>query len=355
LYKTAGCAACHGETGRGDGAQEQKNNDGTPTQPRDFTRGIFKGGHEPRQLYTRLLLGMPGSPMPASKDLRPVDGGDLVNFILSLSDPAARAKVEHKRTRIVARRVDGPLENTISDATWSHATPTRVVISPLWWRNYAEPDLHVAALHDGRALAVRLTWRDETRDDRPVRPQDFEDMAAVQLFKGGPEPFLGMGATDAAVDVWLWQAGWPAEPAGFADVDTTYPNMAVDLYPFERPGNGPRPHATERQPRDFLTARAAGNLRSDPARGFSGSDIRAKGFGTVTMRPRLSQAVSAAGKWADGRWTVVLRRPLEVPADAGLPLAAGDKVSAAFAVWDGAARDRNGQKLVSIWHDLELQ
>src|SRR5262249_24058432 len=47
LYKTTGCAACHGETGKGDGAQEQKNNDGTPTRPRDFTRGIFKGGHDP--------------------------------------------------------------------------------------------------------------------------------------------------------------------------------------------------------------------------------------------------------------------------------------------------------------------
>jgi hypothetical protein len=30
-------------------------------------------------------------------------------------------------------------------------------------------------------------------------------------------------------------------------------------------------------------------------------------------------------------------------------------VSVAFALWDGAARDRNGQKLVSIWHDLTLE
>jgi hypothetical protein len=28
------------------------------------------------------------------------------------------------------------------------------------------------------------------------------------------------------------------------------------------------------------------------------------------------------------------------------------RVTIAFALWDGAARDRNGQKLVSIWHDL---
>ena len=29
--------------------------------------------------------------------------------------------------------------------------------------------------------------------------------------------------------------------------------------------------------------------------------------------------------------------------------------SIGFALWDGAARDRGGQKLVSIWHDLDLE
>jgi hypothetical protein len=33
----------------------------------------------------------------------------------------------------------------------------------------------------------------------------------------------------------------------------------------------------------------------------------------------------------------------------------GQRYSIAFAVWDGAASDRNGQKLVSIWHDLEVE
>src|SRR5262249_12282819 len=79
-----GCAACHGETGKGDGQQNQKNDDGMPTSPRDFTRGIFKGSREPRQLYARIALGMPGSPMPATANLKPAEMGDLVNFILSL-------------------------------------------------------------------------------------------------------------------------------------------------------------------------------------------------------------------------------------------------------------------------------
>jgi mono/diheme cytochrome c family protein len=350
------CAPCHGTTGKGDGAQDQRNDDGTPTRPRDFSRGIFKGGREHRQLYTRIMLGMPGSPMPSSMaNMKPSEANDLIHFVLSLSDATAQAKLEHRRTHLVARRSVSAPPDAVSDTLWQAAQPSHIVVSPLWWRDYEEPDLHVQALHDGRTLAIRLTWQDSTRNDSAVRPQDFEDMAPVQLFKGSPEPFLGMGSADQNVDVWHWRAGWRGDAAAYADVDSAYPNMAVDLYPFEKPGPGPRPHAPERQPREYITARAAGNLRSDPSLAFTGNSLGAKGFGSLTMRPRVSQLVSASGTWQDGRWTVVLRRPLEVNSDDGIRMAAGDQVSIAFAICDGAARDRNGQKLVSIWHDLRLE
>ncbi len=339
------CIACHGATGKGDGVQDQRDDNGMPTRPRDFTRGIFKGGRDPQQLYARIMIGMPGTPMPSST-FTPAETGDLVNFVLSLSDPASQANVEHRRTPLVARRAGGSFPEEVPDDAWSAAEPVHLVVSPLWWRNYAEPDLHVQALHDGQSLAVRLTWKDETHNAHAVRPQDFEDMAAVQLFRGEREPFLGMGAADRSVDVWLWHAGEPA------DVDTVYPNMAVDQYPFERPGAGPG-HPTAGQPPEFLTGRAAGNLRSDPD-APSGS-LQATGFGSLTMRPRVSQRVKVQGKWQDGRWTVVLRRPLQVDAEAGVPLSPGDRLSVAFALWDGAAGDRNGQKLVSIWHDLKVE
>jgi mono/diheme cytochrome c family protein len=350
------CAACHGKTGKGDGTQDQRDDNGMPIQPRDFTRGIFKGGRDPRQLYARIMIGIPGGPMPGSSlGLVPADAGDLINFILSLSNPASQEKVEHRRTRLLARRSSASLGEAISQEAWNAAESVHLVVSPLWWRNYAEPDLHVQALHDGQTLVLRLTWQDETRNDRVIRPQDFEDMAAVQLFKGSPEPFLGMGAAGRPVDVWLWRAGAQSGSGPFADMDTAYPNMAVDMYPFEKTGNGPRPHAPEQQPRDFLTAEAAGNQRADPAAAARAASHQATGFGSLTMRPSVSQLVKAWGEWKDGRWTVVLRRPLQVDAAAGLPLAAGDKLSIAFALWDGAAGDRNGQKLVSIWHDLELE
>jgi mono/diheme cytochrome c family protein len=346
LYRTEGCAPCHGLTGKGDGAQDQRDSNGVPIRPRDFGRGFFKGGHEPRQLYTRLLLGMPGTPMPASPRMKPTDAGDLINFVLSLSDPAQRARDEHRRVELVARRSEALLGENISEDEWNAGPGVRVVISPLWWRDFADPDLHVAARHDGKTLALRLTWRDATCNDRVTRPEDFEDMAAVQLFQGSVEPFLGMGAEQCTLDLWLWRARWqhPADSA----------SSMLDSYPFDMPIYRELTKGKEALNPDFLTARAAGNPNTNADRSASASSLAAKGFGTTTFLPRPSQLVRAASTYKDGRWTVILRRPLSVPADGGLSLASGQRYSVAFAVWDGAARDRNGQKLVSIWHDLKL-
>jgi mono/diheme cytochrome c family protein len=349
------CATCHGQTGKGDGVQEQKDSAGMPIRPRDFTRGIFKGGRERGQLYARIVLGVPGTPMPSSSNFKAAEAGDLINYILSLSDPTVSAALEHRRTRLIARRAPETLPAEVPDSLWGVIAPTPIVVSPLWWRDNDEPGLRVQAMHDGQTLAIRLSWRDETRDARAIRPQDFPDMAALQLFKGEHEPFLGMGGAGAAVDVWLWNAAAQADREEYADVETAYPHMAVDQYPFEEPTGGPGAHPTRRQPREFLTAWAAGNQRSDPGRVLPGSNLQAKGFGSLTLRPRISQVTSAHGNWKQGRWTVVLRRPLQVPSDAGLALAGGDRGSIAFALWDGAARDRDGQKLISIWHDLELE
>jgi len=349
------CASCHGETGKGDGVQEQKDSTGMPIRPRDFTRGIFKGGREREQLYARIVLGVPDTPMPAYPSLTPAEIGDLVNYILSLSDATVSAAVEHRRTRVTARRAGGTLPEEIPDSMWEAIVPTRIVVSPLWWRDFPEPGLRVQAIHDGQTLAIRLSWQDGTRNAQAVRPQDFPDMAAVQLFKGEREPFLGMGATDGSVDVWLWNAAAQADRNQYNDVDMTYPNMVVDLYPFEGPGDGPLAHATARQPKEFLTAWAAGNLRSDPTHPADATSLQAKGFGSTTMRPRTSQVVRAAGEYKDGHWSVVLRRPLQIAPDAGLSITPGDSLSMAFALWEGSVHDRNGQKLVSIWHDLIVE
>jgi mono/diheme cytochrome c family protein len=344
LLYTTNCATCHGEKGKGDGGKEQRDDDGTPTQPRDFTRGIFKGGRDTRQLFARTAIGMPGTPMPASPNLKPDEIGAMVAFIQSLADPAAQNKVEHKRTTVFAQRL--PKKDTLDAVDWSSIKAVPIVVSPLWWREYSDADLQVQACHDGETLAVRLSWHDSSRNAEVLRPEDFEDMAAVQLSKSKPEPFVGMGAIDRAIDLWLWRASWQGGPVAY--------QPPLDDYPFDGAVYG---EISKGQPpsSQFLTARAAGNPNASADRNGKASNLTAGGFGSTTFRPRMSQLVAARAAHGDGRWSVVLHRPLAVKADDGVSLAPGDTYSIAFALWDGEAHDRNGQKLISIWHDLKLE
>jgi hypothetical protein len=255
--------------------------------------------------------------------------------------------VEFQRLKLTAGRVPESLPEAISEQQWRSREPVLVVVSPLWWRDHEPPDLTVQALHDGTDLAVRLSWLDATRNDSAAHVHEFEDMAALQLFRGNPEPFLGMGSASSSIDLWQWRASWQRPPT---DADSI-----LDDYPFDTPVYRKLVEGKEGSVPDFRTARAAGNQQAhaDPAQ--SAASLAAKGFGSTTFRPKASQRVTARAEWKDGRWTVVLRRPLRVGTDEGLALAAGEQCSVAFALWDGAARDRNGQKMISIWHDLVIE
>ena len=356
LFVKQSCNSCHGNEGRGDGQQKMVDSDGFPTRPRDLTRGIYKGGPDPESFYRRISLGMPGTPMPASTNLKPAEIVDLLTFLRSLSTDAQREAAVSRRDKIVVPYATA-LPESATAPQWADAAPAALRLTPLWWRDDFDPALTVQALHDGRTVALKLSWGDKTLDENAGRTQAFRDAVAVELFRGGAEPFLGMGAADAPVDIWFWQA----EPAsGPPTLEQIYPRTTVDIYPlseksvataeFDRPGT-----RRENQPPVSLTAEASGNPVVPVANRPSGSSLAAGGPGSVTFRMPKSRLVKAQGQWQDGRWTVVLTRPLSVATDAGVPLAPGERASIALAVWDGAHRDRNGQKSVTIWQDLILE
>lgn len=103
LSNVTNCWTCHGVTGKGDGPQTrayQKNlkdpaggeypepglyNDwGHPIQPRDLTRGIYRGGRRPIDLYRRIKVGIKGTPMPSFGALKDEQIWDIVNYVLSV-------------------------------------------------------------------------------------------------------------------------------------------------------------------------------------------------------------------------------------------------------------------------------
>jgi mono/diheme cytochrome c family protein len=353
-----GCAPCHGATGRGDGRQKQVDSQGYPTRPRDLTAGVYKGDPAPEAVYRRIVLGLPGSPMPQSGYLHGDDAWALVHFVRSMSSPEQRQKVEMKRFRIIASRV-GSLPEHPDSGTWRAAQPVNLHLMPLWWRAERPEQLTVRAVHDGERMALLLAWADETHDATAMRPQDFRDAAAVQFSLTEDPPFFAMGETGAKVNIWMWKSERQAdlEPA-YQDLEKVYPNMGIDSYPnlLRSPLEQPTRHALtlESDPR-FVTAWGAGNIVADPTRKSAAEDLTAEGFGTLKARPRMDQAVDATGVHETATYRVQFTRALSTGKDDAAALAPGSNTDVSFAVWNGSAGDRDGKKSVTIWQELLIE
>ncbi len=349
LYVKLTCVSCHGENGAGDGpsAPTLKDSFGIPIVPRDFSSGAFRGGATGPDLYTRIAVGLGGTPMVAYPDdvLSPDDRWALVHYIQSLrqKDVEVNDILAPEDGLISVPRHAGSLPLDPVDPLWERVDSVRVPLNPLWPEPYPIPAVAVRALHDGTKLAILLQWRDEILDGAPIRVEDFQDAAALQFSLTGRFPFLGMGDPLNPVNVWQWKAGWQQAMDGERpDVQTIHPAMHVDVYP------DPLMQAT------YRTGEAAGNLLAAQTMKSPIEDANARGFGTMTSQPPAAQNVGGKGIWRDGAWSVLFHRDLSARDAGDVKLTPGQQVPVAFAIWNGAQRDRNGRKVVSNWFRLSL-
>lgn len=210
-------------------------------------------------------------------------------------------------------------------------------------------NIRVRALNDDRNLAFRIEWKDSTRDEVDTHKQ-FSDAVAVQLppSAGGEVPDPTMGQAGRPVHIHLWKASYEREMnLGEWDLRQTFPNATVDHYPFEA-GSGQEKEALTEQ---YTAAVAAGNPLSSK-RTSAVDDLTAQGFGTLTSMPQ--QSSKGWSDWRDGRWSVVISRPLSVSESAGDGLKAGQNTFVAFAVWDGSRDQAGSRKMRTAWIPLRI-
>jgi mono/diheme cytochrome c family protein len=354
------CVKCHGPAGKGDGksAFTLEDDDGVPIRPRDLTTGVFKGPRAPADLYRRIIAGIPGTPMPDHGDTYLGDDAwHLVHFVMSLSSDLLRERAEMKRYRIPVVRVER-LPDHPDAAIWTRIPSVDLHLMPLWWR-YNRPEyVTVRAAHDGEELALNLVWADDTTDDLVIRPQDFRDAAAVELapFDSDP-PLFAMGETGRFVNIWMWKAERQADLKGYNDLEAQYPHIGIDSYPNlqNSPYEQPMRHAlTLESDPTYITAWGAGNIVADPTRRTAGEDLAAQGFGTLKARDTQQVRIDHA-LHNQGTYRVTFRRTLRGEGEHSVDMSPGSTVLAAFAIWNGAAGDRDGKKSVSIWQELEIQ
>jgi mono/diheme cytochrome c family protein len=359
LFKKA-CAACHGLEGKGDGQQMMNDSEGYLLKPRDLTAGIFKGSSKSEDLYYRINAGIPGSPMPGYQGIFPDEEiWNLIHYVQTLPKAGAEERSRVRRHSLTAKKVDSVDLDPLSD-DWLSSQGDFVALMPLWWRDERVEGLEVKAVHDGKTLAVYLSWEDATQDDSNVTIQSFSDGAAIQWTAAKEPGSFAMGSAKSPVTIWNWKAARQESAKEWKDIESAYPHAAVDWYeadktyqrgsPFEAKSSKTPFHDPK-----FTTGWGAGNPLSDPEVKTGAEQATARGLGTLTtQRPKI-EPIKAHGVWKDGRWQVVFWRSLKVKEAGSLSFDAGKSVNAAFAVWDGSKKDRNGQKMVSIWNDLSLE
>ncbi len=252
-------------------------------------------------------------------------------------------------TEVVAVR-EATLAADPGATTWNTAPEYR---APLLLQDMVEPrllevstpEVRVRAMTDGRRVAFRLEWPDETTSDLPDTGR-FGDACAVQLpsVTQADVPAPQMGEPGRPVEITYWRAAWQAMVNGRPDtIAAIHPGAAIDHYPFEAPSLAPGSPDQQAMARRYAPARALGNDMAGP-RQRPVEDL--VGEGPSTLRPAVKAVSEGRGMRTQHGWSVVLSRPL--------PAGADTRTQVAFAVWDGAREEVGARKMRTAWIPLAL-
>ena len=318
IYEENMCADCHGAEGRGDGpnwATLAEDSWGNILVPRNLSNPeTFRNGYSQTDIMKTLSRGLTGSPMASYRDAITVtDRWHLVNYIRSLGAEPKQVKDE----RVLAVKTE-KLPDTADDPAWDDAPVARFsllsqVIEPprLFWPSVEF--VNAQAVYNTQGLAMKVTWDDrsnstgsnlednyEDRDGTVYRDTDHPDQMAIQFpakkDKDGARPYFLLGDKKRGVNTWWWRA----------DTGAT-------------------------------------------------TEINAKGFGAFQEQSVAGQQINASVTFEDGRYTMIIQRPLVTSDRNDVQFEEGGWTPIGFNVWDGSKGEIGQRRSVSTWYWLFLE
>lgn len=316
------CSECHGEAGRGNGTKKLKDDWGARTWPRDLTKAwSFRVSNDPKDIYTRVTAGIPGTQMPSfadpgsNKKLTDEERWDVANYANSLD---AAYKKPGDNTVINAVRLDGELPDKADDPAWDKAAFKSYYMVPQIIANdrHFNPSLDsisVKALYNDKDMALLLEWDDRTKslpgDAKSIEIADgdvFEDAVAVQwpvkIPAESEKPYFGMGDASWPVNIWFWRS---------------------------ESGEG-APQAVKL--------------------------MNSKGMKEREERDVKEAGLTATGVYDKGAWRVIMRRPLKTGnAEKDIQFEEGKFIPVAFAAWDGSNREKGSKHEMTTWVWILMQ
>ena len=209
--------------------------------------------------------------------------------------------------------------------------------------------LSIRSLNNGEQITFLLEWADEAKDTGGGVAA-YRDSVALQfpVAENGDilNGFLCMGVSIGGgetilVDIIHWRADLQKDiEEGFTDVQDIFPNLGISLYP-------------DLDPVIFRSAEAAGNPLASRSRSTPIERLYAEGFGTLESKESVD--ASGWGQWQEGKWKVVITRPLASDDPLNSQLEPGQLTTLAIAAWDGGNQEIDGKKSISSWLTLEVQ
>lgn len=303
LYRQMKCFLCHGDEGRGDGpiTVTMRSVWEMPFDARNLTRSDrYKGGSSTEEIYRTISTGLAGTPMDSYRDY--MDSEErwyLAAYVKTLQ----LEREETEKVLLRSRHISGELPVDPTDDSWEEINALgiplsgQVIVKPRLI-NHSIDLIQVKSFYNDSDIAFLLQWDDRTRTEEEV----FKDAVALQfpikIPEGPVKPYFFMGQRGKSVNIWQWEVGTDS--------------VATELI--------------------------------------------ASGFQSVKIQPDTSQQVKAKATWKDGKWRVVLQRPLRTRGPSiDAQFEKGKLIPIAFSAWDGSSREIGQRKSLSSWYYLVLE
>ena len=331
VFEKAKCWSCHGKLGRGDGNKEFRKDDwGFPIRIRNVTHPWkIKAGSEVEDIYMRFTSGITGTPMPSFiKSLNEEDRWNLANYIKSL---------QHKLTShqaLKALQVVGELPESQEDAAWAAAEPMDVrltgqVVAPPRWQNPSVEMVTIQALFNDKDIAFRLTWDDPFKDVKHDPAKEFD-----------PNQISKVGAFNSYVEA---NGMIPRALETFRD------SVALQ-FPVKPPQGTKKPHfyrgSTSDQVHLWVWKADQDATEEGNARGWKQP---------IKAQAEDQQQIAGKATWDQGRWTVVMKRPLKTDDKNDVQFAKGVFIPMSLNAWDGSNGEHGLIMSLSTWHYVVLE
>ena len=377
------CIECHGLEGRGDGnAFNLKDDWGFSIQPADWHkcwnfRGSRQDPYNVRNIFRTFSTGLNGTPMPSFADNTSVDERwDIANYVNSLCErehdiPAPQGQVSDETAQAFSTATPLPIDPLTDKPKSNFVIPSKYVegdlptdeqderwnLIPRRWlamggqithkpRNFVNriDDMWVQALYNDTHIEFMFRWDDRTKS---IQEDEVDwDPTEVNLEDYGVEEQPPQGTTFAE-DPFHQESIAAKQKDGYA----VYNDGVAFQFPIKWQ-ELPAP----RKPRYFWGDETfAVDLTKWTADGTLGVYEGTGWDQDLTELDFQEEVEVVKAEWANGRWTVIVKRPLKGDYEENAYLEQGKYIPMVFFAWDGHNGDVGRKMAVSAFYYLVME